>query len=138
MLQLLGRDCCLELIKVLKSKITTGPAGIFAAAAGVLMLAGCDVEQTQEGELPDVDVDASSGQLPEFEQTQEGELPDVDVDVAEGQLPEFDVEGPDVDVGTREEQVEVPTGIDVETEERNVTVPDVDVDLPNDDEEPQQ
>jgi hypothetical protein len=87
-------------------------ATVTLASAGLFVLAGCDVDQTQEGRLPDVDVD-----------------------VAEGQLPEYDVDGPDIDVGTREEQVEVPTGIDVETEERTIEVPDVDVDLPNDDDE---
>jgi hypothetical protein len=115
---------------------TMKTTGILACLATAFALAACDVEQTQEGELPDVNVDAEPGRLPEFEQTQEGRLPDVDVDVAEGgQLPEFDVDGPDVDVSTREEQVEVPTGIDVETEERTVTVPDIDVDLPDDDSE---
>jgi len=115
-------------------------AGFSAVLTGLLMVAGCEIEQTEEGELPDVDVDASSGQLPEFEQTEEGELPDVDVDVAEeGNLPEFDVDAPDVDVGSREEQVEVPTDVDVETEERTITVPDVDINSPDeDDDEPRQ
>ncbi len=51
-----------------------------------LVTAGCDVEQVEEGEMPDVDV---SG----------------------GNMPEYDVDGPDVDVGTTE--VEVPT-VDVD------------------------
>ena len=42
------------------------------------------------------------------EQTQEGELPDVDVTVEGGQLPEYEVETADVEVGTREETVTVP------------------------------
>lgn len=105
-------------------------AGLSTAVA-LCCLAGCEVEQTEQGRLPDVDVDAEPGRLPEFEQTREGQLPDVDVDVSEGQLPEFDVDAPDVDVGTREEQVEVPVG--VETEERTITVPDVDVDSPDGD-----
>jgi uncharacterized lipoprotein len=62
--------------------------GIFAAAtAAVLGLSACDVEQTQEGEAPDVDIDG-------------------------GSLPEYDVDAADVDVGTEEQTVEVPT-IDV-------------------------
>ena len=113
-------------------------AAAAASATALLLLAGCDVEQTQEGELPDINVDADSGQLPEFEQTQEAEAPDVDVDVADGgQLPEYDIDAPDIDVGTREEQVDVPTGVDVETEERSVTVPDVDIDPAGEDEETQ-
>lgn len=58
-------------------------------AASMLALSACDVEQTEEGEMPDVDVEAEGGNLPEY-----------------------DVDTPDVDVGT---------------EERTVTVPDVDV-----------
>lgn len=111
-------------------------ASLLAAFVGACVLAGCDVEQTQEGELPDVDVDADAGQLPEFEQTEEGDLPNVDVDVADGgQVPEFDVDAPDVDVGTREEQVEVPSDVDVDTEERTITVPDIDVNQSGDEEE---
>lgn len=49
-----------------------------------------------------------------------GELPDVNVQ--EGEMPEVDVETPEVDV--EKEQVEIPD---------EVTVPDVDVDLPEDD-----
>lgn len=52
-------------------------------------------------------------------QEQPGEAPDVDVQVDEGELPEYDVETPDVEVGTEEEEV---------------TVPDVDVELPQDEE----
>lgn len=50
---------------------------------------GCDVDQTQEGELPDVDVEG-------------------------GEMPEYDVDAPDVDVGTREETVTVPD-IDIDS-----------------------
>ena len=46
-------------------------------------LAACDVDQTQEGEMPEVEVTG-------------------------GQMPEFDVETADVDVGTKETTVEVP------------------------------
>lgn len=59
--------------------------------AATFGLAACDVDQTEEGELPDVEVDG-------------------------GNLPEFDVEAPDVDVGTEEVTVEVPT-VDVDTED---------------------
>jgi hypothetical protein len=46
-------------------------------------LAACDVDQTKEGELPEVDVRG-------------------------GQVPEYDVETADVDVGTKTTTVEVP------------------------------
>lgn len=83
---------------------------IFAAMA----LSACDVEKTEEGDLPNVDADA--GQLPEYEvqQTQEGELPDVDVEG--GNLPEYDVDAPDVDVGTTKKEVTVPT-VDIDPAE---------------------
>jgi hypothetical protein len=60
---------------------------ILAAAflgAGALALAGCDVQKTQNGSLPSVNV---SG----------------------GQMPEYNVTGPDVNVGTKAETVKVPT-----------------------------
>ena len=58
--------------------------------ASCLALVACDVDQTKEGELPDVDVNATGGQLPEY-----------------------NVEGPDVNVGTENRTVEVPT-VDVD------------------------
>ncbi|QDT07059.1 hypothetical protein K227x_54840 [Rubripirellula lacrimiformis] len=70
--------------------------------------AGCDVEQTREGALPDVDVD---------------------VDGTAGQLPAYDVDAPDVDASMEEKKVMVPK---VVMEEESVSVPDVDVTLPKD------
>jgi soluble P-type ATPase len=46
-------------------------------------LAACDVDQTKEAELPEVEVQG-------------------------GQVPEFDVETADVDVGTEKKTIEVP------------------------------
>ena len=51
-------------------------------------LAACDVEQTEEGDMPEVNVEG-------------------------GNLPEYDVDTPDVNVTTEEETIEVPK-IDVE------------------------
>ena len=67
------------------------------AASGVLLIAACDVDQTKEGDMPEVEVNASGGQLPEY-----------------------DVDGPEVNVGTENKTIQVPT---------------VDVDAPNDDDE---
>jgi hypothetical protein len=99
-----------------------------------------DFEVTSSGELPetDVDVTADSGNLPEYEmrKTEEGELPDVDVsgDVSGGQMPEVDVESPDVEVGTNEKTVTYPdVDVSVDEEQDEVTVPTVDVDLPDND-----
>lgn len=63
------------------------------AGFAIASLAACEVEKTQEGEMPDVEV---SG----------------------GQVPKYDVDGPDVEVGTKKKEVTVPT---------------VDVDMPDDD-----
>lgn len=49
-----------------------------------------------------------------FDQTQEGQLPEVNVEG--GQLPKVDADVADVDVGTKNEVVEVPT-IDVDRAE---------------------
>ncbi|HEX8307828.1 MAG TPA: hypothetical protein VF645_05350 [Allosphingosinicella sp.] len=65
---------------------------VLAAAGG---LAACDVDQTKNGQLPDVDVNASGGQLPEF-----------------------NVTAPDVNVGTENKTVQVPT-VDVNVPAEN-------------------
>ncbi len=58
----------------------------FAAVIASLGLAACDVDQTREAEAPEVDVDASAGQLPRY-----------------------DVDAPEVNVGTENVVVQVPT-----------------------------
>lgn len=65
----------------------------------------------------------------EVDQTEEGDLPDVDVSVDSGDLPEYDVDWADVEVGTRTEMVEVPKVV-VVTEMEEVEVPYLDVDMP--------
>lgn len=57
-----------------------------AIAFGV---AACDVEKTQEGKLPDVEV-------------------------KDGQIPKYDVDVGDVDVGTEKKEITVPT-IDIDS-----------------------
>lgn len=64
------------------------------------------------------------------EQTEEGEMPDVDVSMEEGKLPEYDVDAADVDIKGEKRTVTVPD-VDVDAEERQVTVPDVDVTMPD-------
>jgi hypothetical protein len=63
---------------------------LMIAAIGTLAItaSACDVEQTEQGDMPEVEVKG-------------------------GNLPEYDVDTADVDVRTEERTVEVPT-IDVE------------------------
>jgi hypothetical protein len=65
------------------------------AAAGTLGLAACDVDKTENGAMPDVDVNVSGGALPEY-----------------------NVTGPDVNVGMENKTVQVPT-IDVDAADEN-------------------
>jgi hypothetical protein len=86
--------------------ITTPNIVRFAAVAIVAVgLTACDVDKTQEGEMPEVKVEG-------------GQMPAYDVDVAE------------VEVGTVERTIEVPQ---VEMVEETVTVPTVGVDMPEED-----
>lgn len=54
--------------------------------AAFLSASACDVDQTKKGEMPEVEVNATGGQMPEF-----------------------DVDGPTVKVGTEKKTIEVPT-----------------------------
>ena len=54
----------------------------------------------------------------DVDQTEEAALPDVDVSVEGGNLPEFEVETGDIETGTAEVEVTVPT-IDVESPEED-------------------
>ena len=58
---------------------------ILLAAAGGLGLSACDVDQTKNAQLPEVDVNVSGGQAPEF-----------------------NVTGPEVTVGTENKTIQVP------------------------------
>ncbi|WP_395001547.1 hypothetical protein [Sphingomonas sp.] len=61
-------------------------AKALALGAACFMIAGCKVNKTQEGKLPDVNVSAKGGQLPEY-----------------------NVQGPKVELGSKNETVKVPT-----------------------------
>ena len=66
------------------------PTTKFLLLAGCFGMAACDVDQTQEAEMPEVEVNTTGGQLPEY-----------------------DVDAPTVNVGTENKTVEVPT-VDVD------------------------
>ncbi|MCC9602755.1 hypothetical protein LOC67_19570 [Stieleria sp. JC731] len=84
----------------------------FCCALAAIAMTGCDVDQTKEGEMPDLDVEVTGDA---------------------GQLPEFDVEGPDVDVSTKTKEIEVPD-VDVKMKKTDIEVPDVDIDIPEENE----
>jgi len=64
------------------------------------------------------------------EQTEEGEMPEVDVDVEDGNMPEYDVDWANVNVNTTTRTVEIPKVV-VVTEEEQVEVPVINVNMPN-------
>lgn len=68
------------------------------------------------------------------EKEQSGEMPEVDVDVTEGEAPEYDVNWADVQVNTKTKTVKVPKVI-VTMEEEEVEVPSINVSMPNSDKE---
>lgn len=59
----------------------------------LMPLAACSVEQTEEGELPEVEATG-------------------------GELPEYDVDAADIEVGTETKEIEVPD-IDIQSPEEN-------------------
>jgi hypothetical protein len=61
-------------------------AAAAVAMTAALSLSACKVDKTQEGEMPEVDVQAKGGQLPKY-----------------------DVETPEVKMGTETRTIEVPT-----------------------------
>jgi len=83
------------------------------------------------GALVAVVVIAAGVYMIDIDQTEEGALPDVDVSVEGGNMPEFDAQTGSVDVTTEEETVTVPD-VTITTEEETVTVPDVSITPPSD------
>ena len=77
---------------MIRTKMQSWKAFILLMALLSVLATGCRVRQTEEGEMPDVDVSAEGGKVPEY-----------DVDAAD---------------------------VDVKSEKREVTVPDVDVTMP--------
>ena len=59
---------------------------IFALGSACLAVAGCQVNKTQQGKLPKVEMKTS-----------------------EGQLPAYNIQGPDVQVGSKTKSFKVPT-----------------------------
>lgn len=66
-------------------------ASLALAIAAVLPLAACDVEQTREGDLPEVE----GGQLPEYDVDVDAPDVDVETDTAVIEVPDVDIDGED-------------------------------------------
>jgi len=81
---------------------------LFMALIFVSGLMSCDVQQKEQGELPEVDVD---------------------VDTESGNMPEYEVNWADIDVKTRTKTVKVPKLV-VVMEEEEVEVPYLDMNMP--------
>jgi len=73
--------------------------------------------------------------LVDVDQTEDGSLPDVNVDVESGSLPEYDAEVGEINVGEEEVEVEVPD-VEITTETETMTVPTLDVVTPDEGEAP--
>ncbi|MTI20995.1 hypothetical protein E1176_08170 [Fulvivirga sp. RKSG066] len=84
-----------------------------AFAIGAALFASCDVDKTEQGEAPELDVD---------------------VEAESGEMPEYDVDWANVNVGTRTKTMKVPKVV-VVMEEEEVEVPYLDMKMPNSDEE---
>ncbi len=82
---------------------------LFLFLLSAAAITSCDVNQTEEGELPEVDVD---------------------VDTEAGNMPEYNVNWADIDVETTTRMIEVPK-VSVEMVEEAVEVPVVDVEWPS-------
>ena len=77
-------------------------ASICTAATAALSLVSCDVKQTQEAKAPTVDV-------------------------SPGQMPKYDVDTAKVTVDSEKKEVTVPK---VTTEQKTISVPDVNITMP--------
>jgi len=76
-------------MKKQETKTNIFQLGLIAVAS--IGLAACDVEKTQEGEMPEVDVDVTEGQLPKYDV----DAPEVDVKMKEKDVT---IKVPDVDI----------------------------------------
>lgn len=89
-------------IKYLQRGVQSAAAGILGATVA-LSLSSCDVKQTQEAKAPTVSV-------------------------SPGQMPKYDVDAAKVTVEPEKKEVTVPK---ITTEQKTITVPDVDVTMPD-------
>ena len=104
-------------------KIITGV--VVGAAAVFALVTLIDVDVSGDLEAPSVEMVGGNIDLPEIESSG-GEMPAVDVNTA------------DIEVREREATVDVPTDVDVETEERTIEYPTLDVETPEENKTPEE
>lgn len=93
-------------------------AGVAVGAVAIFALVTLvDVDVSGDLEVPKVELVGGNIDLPSIE-TSGGETPSVDVNTA------------DVTVGEKELKVDVPTDVEVKTEERSISYPTIDIDTP--------
>lgn len=98
-------------------------AGIVGAVAVFALVTLVDVDVSGDLEVPSVEMTGGDIELPT-------------VETSGGEMPEVEVDGPSVDVRETNATVDVPTDVNVETEEREVPgIPEVDVTLPEEETE---
>src|SRR5687767_3556920 len=68
-----------------------------------------------------------------FDTTGTIRAPAIDVKVRGGELPEVDVETAKVKVGVTEKTVKLPSGVDIDSRDEQVKLPEVDVDQTDND-----
>lgn len=95
-------------------------AGLLGAAAIFALVTLVDVDVTGDVEVPNVEMVGGNIELPEIE-TSGGDMPAVDVNTA------------DIDYVERDATVEVPTDVDVKTEEKSIPVPSFEITTPEED-----
>ncbi len=66
----------------------------------------------------------------DIDKTESGSLPEVEVEVESGELPEYDIDWADINVGTKTKTIKVPKVV-VVMEEEEVEVPFLNVDMPD-------
>ncbi len=76
-------------------------------------------------------VAAAAVYMIDIDQTQEGALPQVEVAVESGQLPEFEAEVGTIAMGETEVEIEVPE-VEVTTNTETLTLPTLSIDAPGD------
>lgn len=106
-------------------KLLTGVA--IGAVAIFTLVTFIDVDVTGDVAVPEIEMSGGDITMPRLEG---GNLDMPNIETSGGEVPDVDVNTADVEVISREQQVEVPTGVNVETETKTFSVPSVEFTSP--------